>query len=113
MIALITFAATIGASGGFWAFLQSRATQKDAHTQLLLALARREIIFVGMSFVDRGWITSDEFDDFEKYLYIPYSTFGGNGLADKVMADVRNLPMHGRNHQPQPTVEVVEGEHRT
>lgn len=96
---LLTFVGTIGASSGFWAYVQRKDNLKSAHTQLLLGLAHDRIIFLGMSYVDRGWITKDEYEDFIKYLYAPYEQFGGNGLAEKVMQEVKKLPMRG-NHAP-------------
>lgn len=93
--AVISIAAGIGASSGFWAFLQRRDTRKDATTRLLLGLAHDRIVFLGMSYVDRGWLTKDEYEDFVKYLYQPYSEFGGNGLAEKVMTEVAKLPLMG------------------
>lgn len=50
-----------------------------------------------MSYMARGSITKDEYEDLLKYLWIPYSAFGGNGLAERVMADVKLLPMTGAN----------------
>ena len=49
-----------------------------------------------MEYLERGWVTKDEYEDIVKYLYHPYSTFGGNGLADKVMEEVKRLPMISR-----------------
>lgn len=98
---LVTSAAAVisavVASGGFWAFLQRRDTMKSATTQLVLGLAHDRIVHLGMGFIEQGYITKDEYDDFVVYLYRPYSKFGGNGLADKVMREVTNLPMY-RSH---------------
>lgn len=94
-ISILTIISSIAASSGFWAWLQRRDTRKSAITQLLLGLAHDRIVFLGMSYLERGWITKDEYEDFMKYLWGPYSSFGGNGLADKVVRDVKNLPMQG------------------
>jgi hypothetical protein len=91
---LITAGASITASSGFWAWFSRRADKKSATTQLLLGLAHDRIIFLGMGYIKKGWISKDEYDDFMKYLYGPYSEFGGNGLAEKVMAEVSQLPFH-------------------
>ena len=91
----LTVIASVGASSGFWAWLQKRDTKKSATTRLLLGLAHDRIIFLGMSYIDRGWITKDEYEGFFKYLYAPYQDFGGNGLAERVMVDVQSLPIRG------------------
>lgn len=98
---LLGFAGTVLTSllgaGGFWAWLEKRSTRRSATTQLLLGLAHDRIVHLGMSYMARGSITKDEYEDLLKYLWIPYSAFGGNGLAERVMADVKLLPMTGAN----------------
>lgn len=95
LVAIFAAITTIGASSGFWAYLQTKDTRKDAITKLLLGLGHDRIVFLGMSYVDRGWITKDEYEDFIKYLYAPYAAFGGNGLAEKVVTEVKKLPIRG------------------
>lgn len=98
---LLGFAGTVLTSllgaGGFWAWLEKRSTRRSATTQLLLGLAHDRIVHLGMSYMARGSITKDEYEDLLKYLWIPYSAFGGNGLAERVMSDVKLLPMTGAN----------------
>lgn len=93
---LITIAASLTASSGFWAWFMRKTDKKSATTQLLLGLAHDRIIFLGMEYLKRGWLTKDEYDDFIKYLYNPYANFGGNGLAEKIKDEVTKLPL--RNH---------------
>ncbi len=102
---VLTVVASVGASSGFWAFLQRKDTIKGATTQLLLGLAHDRIVSMGMGFLERGWLTKDEYEDFMKYLYKPYSEFGGNGLAEKVMNDVSKLPITAR-HKIDPTTGI-------
>lgn len=96
-VAIGAIVGSLIASGGFWAWLSKRDTRRNATTQLLLGLAHDRIIHLGMGYIERGSITKDEYEDFEKYLYGPYSNFGGNGLAEKVMAHVKLLPMTGQD----------------
>lgn len=81
------------ASSGFWSFLQNRKGRKDKRLDLLLGLAHDRIIHLGTNYVNRGWITYDEYEDLLKYLYEPYEAFGGNGLAKRVMDEVSKLPV--------------------
>lgn len=97
VIGLTSVVVALIASGGFWAFLQRRDTRRSANTQLLLGLAHDRIIHLGFSYIERGSITKDEYEDLEKYLWTPYSAFGGNGLAERVMTEVKLLPMTGPN----------------
>lgn len=93
-------------SGGLWSYLQKRDTKKDATQRLLLGLAHDRIIFLGMSYLSRGYLTKDEYEDFVKYLWEPYSEFGGNGLAEKVFREVSALPIVAY-HPPKQEVPVT------
>ena len=96
----ITILTALLASGGFWAFLQNRMTNHDdklknveVNNDILRGLAHAKIIATGMEYIQRGWITKDEYQDFFKYLYDPYASIGGNGLAKKISDEVRKLPI--------------------
>lgn len=100
MITIVTIVGSVLASSGFWAYLQSRRDRKnakndvnDAFVDLLKGLAHDRIVFVGNTYLERGWLTEDEYEDFVKYLYEPYERVGGNGMARKVMREVENLPL--------------------
>lgn len=100
MITIVTVVGSVLASSGFWAFLQNRHDRKnnkdeasDAFVDLLKGLAHDRIVSTGNVYIDRGWITKEEYDDFVQYLYEPYERVGGNGMARKVMREVENLPL--------------------
>jgi hypothetical protein len=100
MITIITIVGSVLASSGFWAYLQSQRDRKNAKNDangafvdLLKGLAHDRIVFVGNAYLERGWVTKDEYEDFVKYLYEPYERVGGNGMARKVMREVENLPL--------------------
>lgn len=99
LTAIVTIFVSVMASGGFWNWWANRDKKEDAKTLLLLGLAHDRIIFLCMNYIDRGWITKDEYEDLEKYLWGPYSTFGGNGLAEKVYNEVKALPI--LSHPPR------------
>ena len=101
MVAIITAAISVAASSGFWQFLQHRHDKKDAKTRLLIGLAHDRILFLGMSYIHRGYITKEEYDDLNKYLYEPYREAGGNGSAEKVMSEVDKLPMYKSIYLPK------------
>jgi hypothetical protein len=94
---IISLIAIFGASSGFWAWLTNRQNAESAQTKLLMGLALDRIIMTGNEFVDRGWVTVDEYGEFKKYLYEPYKKLGGNGTADKIMSEVDKLPTQSRN----------------
>ena len=91
---IVTVACAVIASSGFWAYIQKKTDKSSAEKRLLIGLAHYIIIWLGMQYVERGWITQDEYENLHDYLFIPYSEAGGNGSAAKVMKDVDNLPIH-------------------
>lgn len=90
---VITVICSVVASSGFWAWLMKRSEKDDAQVQLLRGIAHNMLIDTGMMYIRRGWISKDEYADFEKYLYEPYDKTGGNGLARRVYMEVQKLPI--------------------
>lgn len=90
----VTVVCAVIASSGFWAYIQKRSEKKDVKTQMLVGLAHDRILFLGMSYVERGYITRDEYENLYEYLYRPYEKMGGNGSAKRVMQEVNKLPIH-------------------
>lgn len=90
---IVTVVCSVLASSGLWAFVQRRMDKKDAKTELLIGIAHDRIVFLGMSYVSRGYITQDEYENLYTYLYQPYLKNGGNGSASRVMKEVDKLPI--------------------
>ena len=55
------------------------------------------VIYLGSRYIQRGGITKDEYENLHDYIYLPYKALGGNGTAEKVMEDVKNLPIITQN----------------
>lgn len=89
----LTVVASVLASSGLWSFIQKRSDKMDAKTELLIGIAHDRIVFLGMSYVNRGYITQDEYENLHTYLYQPYLKNGGNGSANRVMKEVDKLPI--------------------
>lgn len=90
---LLTITASILASSGLWAYISSRRDKKDAKTEMLIGLAHDRIISLGMTYIERGYITQDEYENLNTYLYSPYKKLGGNGSAARIMKAVDSLPI--------------------
>lgn len=99
-----TIVCAVVASSGFWAYIQKRSEKKDVRTQMLIGLAHDRIVYLGMSYIDRGWITQDEYENLHDYLYKPYEKMGGNGSAKKVMSEVNKLPIHKSTYTQKKSV---------
>jgi hypothetical protein len=92
----LTSLVTLGASSGFWAYLQHKDRAKSATTRLLMGMAYDTITTLGIAYIERGWVTKDEYEELRKYFFEPYRALGGNGVAERVMNEVSRLPF--RSH---------------
>ena len=67
---IITFLGSVLASSGLWSYLSRRADKHDVKNLMLIGLAHDRIISLGMFYIERGdWITHDEYENLNKYLY--------------------------------------------
>lgn len=94
---VVTILCSVIASSGLWTLIAKKLDRKDAKTKMLLGLAHDRIITLGMSYIQRGWVTNEEYEDLKKYLYNPYKELGGNGTAERVMNEVDKLPIKPYN----------------
>lgn len=101
---IITIIVAALGSSGLWAFISFMAQilvkkyeekhgAKTAADRMLLGLGHDRIIYLCSKYMDRGYITADEYEDLNKYLYKPYRDLGGNGTAEKLMLEVEKLPI--------------------
>ena len=90
----VPLVAAVLTSSGLWAVIARRADKGAAQRKMLVGLAHDRIVHLGMVCIDRGYITQDEYENLNDYLYAPYEKMGGNGSAKRVMEEVRRLPMH-------------------
>lgn len=96
---ILSIVGAVFASTGFWAFLTSMIQRKDrkegADTEMLKGLGHDRICYLGSCFIKQGYITKDDYENLNDYLYAPYKKLGGNGTAEKIMKEVDKLPMRG------------------
>lgn len=69
---IITIFSSVLASSGLWAYLSKRTENKDVKTEMLIGLAHDRIMYLGMSYIERGYITQDEYENLKVYLFEPY-----------------------------------------
>lgn len=90
---IVTVVCSVIASSGFWAFILAKSTKNTARDEMLMGLAHDRIIQLGSSYIERGYITRDEYENLIDYLYKPYAKLGGNGTGEKIIEDVKRLPL--------------------
>lgn len=89
----VPLAVAVLTSSGLWALVSKRADKNNSERKMLVGLAHDRIIHLGMVYVTRGYVTQDEYENLNDYLYQPYEKMGGNGSAKRVMEEVRKLPI--------------------
>lgn len=60
---------------------------------MLLGLGHVKIIETCEKYIVRGYIRQDEYDSLYNYLYLPYKELGGNGTAERMINEVKKLPI--------------------
>lgn len=98
---LLTIFSSVLASSGLWAYITKRLEKKDVKTEMLIGLGHDRIMYLGMGYIERGYITSDEYENLYEYLYKPYEKMGGNGSAKRIMNEVNRLPIHKSQYEEE------------
>lgn len=93
---ILTLIGIVAGSQGFWMLIGKISDKQSDGVKLLKGLAHDVIITKGLTFIDQGYVTKDEYDDYIKYLYDPYQKLGGNGLAERVHDEVVRLPIKSK-----------------
>ena len=101
---VVAIACSAIASSGFWVFIQKKCDNKNCHTDMLIGLGHDRIIFLGMTYIERGWISKDEYENLHDYLYKPYEALGGNGSAKRIIQEVNKLPIRNSSFGESETV---------
>ena len=94
---IIAIIASVFGSTGFWALLTAiwhdKTQSKSIERKMLRGLAHDRICELGARYLKQGDITRDEFENLHDYLFLPYKELGGNGTAEKIIEDVKRLPI--------------------
>ena len=95
---LAVIVAVLG-STGLWSLIQKKMEKKDLRTQMLLGLAHDRIMYLGFRYLERGYITKDEYENYHDYLYVPYEKMGGNGIGTRLMKEIDRLELRPDSHE--------------
>lgn len=81
-------------SQGLWSHLSTKSRKDSAESDLLRGLAHTRIMHLCEKYIERGWITPEEYEDLITYLYHPYLELGGNGTVKKMVDnEINRLPI--------------------
>lgn len=93
IIAIITAIAGVIGSNGIWSYIAQKNKNDDIEKKALKGLLHNRICELCEKYIVRGDIFEWEYDDLLNYIFIPYKTMGGNGTAEKLIEEVKKLPM--------------------
>ena len=80
-------------SSGFTGLIMFFINRHDSKHDLLMGLGHDRIFALAGEYIKRGYITREEYDNLNTYIYQPYRKRGGNGTGEKLMQEVNKLPM--------------------
>lgn len=89
---ILTIVTALLASSGLWAFLGKKLERNSSERELMVGIGHVELVFFGMQYIERGWITRDEYETLQA-LYKPYTKLGGNGSGTRIMQEIEKLPI--------------------
>lgn len=83
---------TVLSGPGIWAWAKTRTQRNNSENRLLLQVAKNQLITQGRKYLNRGYVTMDEYEEYESEYHV-YTDLGGNGLARRIFEQVDDLPM--------------------
>lgn len=92
---ILTIVTALLASSGLWAFLGNRLERNNSERELIVGIGHIELVFFGMQYIERGWITRNEYETLQD-LYKPYIKLGGNGSGIRIMHEIEKLPIRDK-----------------
>lgn len=95
MLAIIL---AIFGSTAFWELLKWLLDRRSTKTKLLIGLAHNQLVATCETYIERGYITLEEYNSLRQYLYEPYIELGGNGMAVRLIKEVDGLPIRKEGH---------------
>jgi hypothetical protein len=88
-------------SSGIWTLITTvylkKQEKRSLTNKMLLGLGHDKIMYLCEKYLDRGYVTHEEYENLYDYLYVPYKEMGGNGAAIRAMEMVSKLPDHPIN----------------
>lgn len=83
---------TVLSGPGIWAWAKTRTVRNNSEDRLLLQVAKNQLVSQGREYLKRGYITMDEYEEYESEFKV-YESLGGNGLARRIFKQVDDLPI--------------------
>ena len=95
IIAIISSGALSALISGLFSLWQMRKKKKDGVRDGIKILLYDRIKHLGKSYIERGYLSSEELEDLTTMhdIYHDPDGLNGNGFLDAIMKNVKNLPI--------------------
>lgn len=96
---LTTVVVAMFASTGFWTLVSNiyqdrRKPKETPERRALLGLLHENLMGKCNYYINQGWISVEDYEDLQHYIYEPYRDLGGNGTGERALSEVNKLPLH-------------------
>lgn len=103
---IVTIVLSCLGSAGLWTIINTllnrrfkKTDDNDLIKKALKGLLYTDCLGWGDKYIEQGWISIDDYNDFRRYHYEPYKALGGNSAVDRVEATLKNLPSRPTQHE--------------
>lgn len=97
IIAILGSGALSAIIAGVFNLINNHSSIKSNESKLLMGLAYKAIVELSQKYINRGYISVEEYKELEHYFAKPYMARGGNGTAAKLVKEVSQLPTEKEN----------------
>lgn len=91
VLAILGSSAVASLVSGVFSIWNSRQKKENGVEEGVRILLYDRIKHLGISYTERGYVTSDEYEDLVKMHAVYHNSLNGNGFLDDIMNQVRNL----------------------
>lgn len=96
---ILTIVISCIGSAGLWTLINTLLNRKfkknddnDLIKKALKGLLYTDCLEWGEKYVEQGWISTEDFHDWNTYHFSPYKALGGDSAVDRIDATLKNLP---------------------
>lgn len=94
LLAVLGSSALASLISGIFSLAANRKKQESGVEAGVRILLYGNIKHLGTKYIERGYITNDEYEDLVRMHGVYHNALNGNGFLDDIMDQVRRLPRH-------------------
>lgn len=94
ILAILGSSALAAVISGIFGLLVSRQHKENGVAAGVRILLYERIKFLGTHYVEKGYVSNDDYEDLLKMHRVYHSPLKGNGFLDDIMEQVKKLPRH-------------------